>query len=442
MDLIGYYRGAENCGLRARMNEYADKHGFELVLVLHDKEGEYGAWRQLQNLVKLEECNIVLLPSFDALGDDKYIRLENRLFLERNAVKTLYAEPPNIDFRHDLIVAAKRFSGFVADWDASYGLMLPYPDNFRPFKRVPPFGYRIENGEAVVSEPEAELVRRIFECYIAGKKIIEICREAEGFSSNKGMKFGNMTVKTILRNERYLGRISLKGYHLEPIITFGTWLKARERLEKEYPLVKPMTPFIDRIRSDKRLSFIRNDGDIELGFRKDRAKSGYCIDLDALENEICAAVGRHANARSALSSLVTYAENELHEAEEAYPKAVSENNRVIGRFHRRLDKLKNGDRSSKLQNELEAMTDLKNVYSMRVRRIGSEKELFSISKEDLHEFIERAARMSELSLEEKAFIARVFGVTLVIRNYEAFILAASPIDGRLKRFKLDNEIFE
>ena len=61
-----------------------------------------------------------------------------------------------------------------------------------------PYGYRIENGAAVINEAEAECVRRIFDNYISGMSL----REA---ASAAGHPLVHSTVKRMLTKKYYYG---------------------------------------------------------------------------------------------------------------------------------------------------------------------------------------------------------------------------------------------
>ena len=61
-----------------------------------------------------------------------------------------------------------------------------------------PFGYRIENGVAVIVPEEAEQVRKIYAGYLAGLGFIEAAR-------NAGLTMQHTSVKRILQNAHYLG---------------------------------------------------------------------------------------------------------------------------------------------------------------------------------------------------------------------------------------------
>ena len=61
-----------------------------------------------------------------------------------------------------------------------------------------PYGYRIENGAAVINEAEAECVRRIFDNYISGMSLAESAKAA-------GHPVVHSSVIRILSRECYCG---------------------------------------------------------------------------------------------------------------------------------------------------------------------------------------------------------------------------------------------
>lgn len=61
-----------------------------------------------------------------------------------------------------------------------------------------PYGYRIENGCAVICEEEAEQIRKMYDGYLRGLALVAAAKEA-GFSMT------HSSAKRIMRNARYLG---------------------------------------------------------------------------------------------------------------------------------------------------------------------------------------------------------------------------------------------
>ncbi len=61
-----------------------------------------------------------------------------------------------------------------------------------------PFGYRIENGRAVLEEQNAEQVRILFRSYLAGQSMPKAAETA-------GINRTHSVIKRMLQNRRYLG---------------------------------------------------------------------------------------------------------------------------------------------------------------------------------------------------------------------------------------------
>lgn len=73
---------------------------------------------------------------------------------------------------------------------------------------TPAYGYRNQDGQMVIFEPEAMIVRRIFQEYLQGNGIKEICvmLNQEGLPPGKyGKQWRYESLRYILTNERYIG---------------------------------------------------------------------------------------------------------------------------------------------------------------------------------------------------------------------------------------------
>lgn len=87
-----------------------------------------------------------------------------------------------------------------------------------------PMGYKVENGELVINEEEAKVVRFIFERKRAGKTMmstVDALNEA-GYKTRKGGKFVISTVQSIWNNER-----TYRGWYKYG--KDGQWVKGRHQ---------------------------------------------------------------------------------------------------------------------------------------------------------------------------------------------------------------------
>lgn len=61
-----------------------------------------------------------------------------------------------------------------------------------------PYGYRIENGQAVIDKAAATIIRRLYKNYLSGMSLSNAAKEA-------GIKVYHGTAKKIMLNKHYLG---------------------------------------------------------------------------------------------------------------------------------------------------------------------------------------------------------------------------------------------
>ena len=86
-----------------------------------------------------------------------------------------------------------------------------------------PFGYRLENKVMIPFEPEAEIVRSLFQGYLNGASLTELCRylEKESISPrNQGAKWNVRVISKMLSNEKYIGDSLYQKKYRETTVPF------------------------------------------------------------------------------------------------------------------------------------------------------------------------------------------------------------------------------
>lgn len=100
-----------------------------------------------------------------------------------------------------------------------WGIAKKAEDPDAPIYSKPCYGYRKdENGELVIHEKEAEIVRRIFDMYLKGMGSIAIGQalEKDKIPSPSGReKWPKATIEKMLRNEKYYGDVVLYKTYME-----------------------------------------------------------------------------------------------------------------------------------------------------------------------------------------------------------------------------------
>ena len=116
-----------------------------------------------------------------------------------------------------------------------------------------PLGYCLIDGELIIDEEKAEIVRRIYADFLDGVPMVQIARNlnADGIKTLYGKQFENRSIEYILRNPLYCGKLRFtKGgggaqchYHKddkdvlivpgthEPIIALDDWNRAAEKIQ-------------------------------------------------------------------------------------------------------------------------------------------------------------------------------------------------------------------
>lgn len=92
-----------------------------------------------------------------------------------------------------------------------------------------------ENGELIINEHEAEIVKRIFSDYLNGKGAFTIAKDlnADGIPTVAGGKWQESTILNMLKNEKYKGDILLQKYYT-PDHLKGYTLRNNGKLESYY----------------------------------------------------------------------------------------------------------------------------------------------------------------------------------------------------------------
>lgn len=85
----------------------------------------------------------------------------------------------------------------------------------------PPYGYDYVDGNIVVNEKQAEVVKRIFTDALAGKGAERIAQELndEGVPTKKGGQWRANTIRGILRNEKYTGDLLMQKTYTDETFT-------------------------------------------------------------------------------------------------------------------------------------------------------------------------------------------------------------------------------
>ena len=210
-----------------------DNECMELVDIYADegisgtKTKNRGDFCRLINDCKNGKIDRVLTKSVSRFARNTVDSIMYARLLKENCVSILF-EKENIDtayMSNELLLA---ISGAQAEEEsASISKNMIWSINRRMKNGTylashTPYGYRIENGEYVVDQAEAEVVRLIFKNYLAGmgKKKIADMLNLMNVPNREGTLWRISTVEYILGNERYIGDAIFQKTYTDAAVPF------------------------------------------------------------------------------------------------------------------------------------------------------------------------------------------------------------------------------
>lgn len=111
----------------------------------------------------------------------------------------------------------------------------------------PPFGFDISKGVLTINEPQAKVVRKIFQLYISGygvQKIAEWLKSENVAGSNHQVSWTADTVRNMLKNERYIGDALFQKNYVTEILPH---MKKRNNGEKQkYYVTETNPPIVEK----------------------------------------------------------------------------------------------------------------------------------------------------------------------------------------------------
>lgn len=201
---------------KRKIIEYCERNGFEITEWYIDRafSGQTVDRPDFQRLIKTIESGKF---DFEAVIIHKLDRFS------RNVLDSFYYQQFFADNKVELISTEENFSGDEFMFGINALLNQRYVKNLskevmkgmneRAYKALfnggkPPLGYDVsEDGQYIINEAEAVIVRMIFEMSAKGYGYNTIIRElnSRGYKTKKGNQFGNNSIYDLLRNEKYCG---------------------------------------------------------------------------------------------------------------------------------------------------------------------------------------------------------------------------------------------
>ncbi len=207
------------------LKEYAKSKGYELEEIFSD-DGISGGLENRPGLVELFdylECNknvdAVLIFKLDRLARDLYIQEHLIRKLEDHNVKLISLKEPELDSSDPMRKAFRQFMGIVSELEKSFITMRLSAGRLNKAEKGGyagggvAYGYKAHEKQLSLDIEKSETIKLIFSLRSSGMSIrsISIYLNKNGITTARNRKWYAGTVKYILENPIYRGKLQYKG---------------------------------------------------------------------------------------------------------------------------------------------------------------------------------------------------------------------------------------
>lgn len=360
------------------------------------------------------QCNWVVIPEYEMLGADKFIRLENEMRLKQNGVHLTFMRK-----RKDVVMFDRYLNEIMkanslgVSWQLERGELKEIPSH-RALDGAAPYGYDKVDGHLVINPDEAKNVREIYDMYVNGASVMTIGRKFAGIKTKRG-SFTRNSIPPILSNPRYAGIDGGVCGVVPAIVTNKQWFAAqcikRSKLKKQTSehVFLLGNVFSSSAPRGKLLPLQTNDYDDKLKYRLTAGDSTVTVDANELEaaalelfrtriipeiSELCGATLSHAEERrSFIPCHIQAMENLMLELKEQHMREIKSSSVMV---------------CSCAQNKLDRLKHLIESTQVSIDRAKTEMKLYEQPVEHIMEFFERAKQIDSLDPMEQQYYLNIF----------------------------------
>ena len=207
--------------------DYAKLHDLTIVDKYVDRHitGKTDHRPNFQRMIKDSEKHLfdaVLVWKTDRFARNRYDSAIYKNRLKKNGVKVFYAKE-NIPDGPEGIILESMLEGMAEYYSAELSQKIKRGMRESAHKchvtgGYLALGYKIgEDKSFEIDEKQAPIVKKIFEMYDGGSTVTDICQELNsiGVKTARGAKFNKNSLRTILKNEKYIGVYEAQGVRVE-----------------------------------------------------------------------------------------------------------------------------------------------------------------------------------------------------------------------------------
>ena len=196
--------------------EFAERNGFVIVKEYIDRaktgtNDNRPAFQQMLYDSKNKAFQFVLVYKLDRFARNRFDSAINTMTLSKNGVKVVSAtenisDKPEGRLLENVIIGVNEYYSAELSQKVKRGLKESRIKGQFTGGRTP-YGYNVENLKLSINENQANIVRTMFNEYLAGKKIkdIVLMLKDKGIKNRYGKDWSINSVSRVLRNENYKG---------------------------------------------------------------------------------------------------------------------------------------------------------------------------------------------------------------------------------------------
>lgn len=197
--------------------EIAQKHGLMVIHEYIDKRlsGTNDERPDFQRMLRDADrglFDVVITWKNDRFARNRYDSAIYKQRLKRNGIKIIYAKE-HIPEGPEGIILESMLEGMAEYYSAnlSQNIRRGQRENALEGKFIGgtiPLGYKLDAEKRYILDPDsASIVREIFERYVAGESVTDICNDlnARGYLTARKKKFNRSSLHRIFANEKYIG---------------------------------------------------------------------------------------------------------------------------------------------------------------------------------------------------------------------------------------------
>lgn len=234
-------------GQVAEAERFAAEHGLTIIHVYADRAqtGRNDNREQFQLMLAdaaKHAFDALIVWKTDRIGRNKEEIALNKYHLKKNGVKIYYVAEMIPDTPEGIILESV-IEGMAAYYSEQLSQNVKRGQRASAGKAQTtgghrPLGYKIENKKFVIDPETAPTVKLIFDLYAEGKTITQIVSvlNERGLRTLKNQEFTHNSLRTVLKNEKYIGVYSYKDEirfenAIPPIVDTETFYKVQEMLK-------------------------------------------------------------------------------------------------------------------------------------------------------------------------------------------------------------------